>query len=177
MRKSNLPEILPRIIIGLVLLFSLATVLYSISQCYQELKFHHGIDMHFANIIKAAFLYSNYFVVFALLVFSLIVFFIHNVIGWIVISNMFYYMVFNIFFIVNPMSSNTLLGYLFIFFFLCLIVLLNLKSVRLKYKVINYNIVTINLITVFTGLLFVYLNGFIHLNYNLNIFDIVNELT
>lgn len=87
-----------RYIIGLLLLVFLIFWIVKTIQELKEFKVFHGFSMNFIQVLKSMF-YSNNIIKHIMLLLAILGFFILRPLGWILISNLFYFYAFQWIFI------------------------------------------------------------------------------
>jgi len=175
MSKLISKKAIPRLLIGLILLTLLIVQSVSVFDNLRDLKFHHDIEVNFLKTIKYLF-YSNFFIRPILLIVAIIGFFQLNKFGWLSISTLFYYSLFVIVFIIIPSTYNDWYDFIFLIIPVSFIGVVNLKSIRIKYKIKNKLALTLNMIAIIIGLGLTYLNGYIHLYHDLSIWEIIDKI-
>lgn len=175
MQKAKFVIVILRLIIGLVLLSLIILNISWIIDYFHSLKFAQGIEMNFIKSIKTIF-YLTYLVTPILYFLSIFGYVYRKLIGWITLSNLFYFLLFDIFFIRIPSYSASWTDYLSLLIPLSLIAIMNLKVMRQIYKVNNRMIIVANLASILTSLIFVFVSGYLKLNYDLHMFEIIDKI-
>ncbi len=176
MQRDKIVEIIIRLTLGITLLLFLVSHLMWISNNVQYLSRFHGIDMSFIKIIKLVY-YLTYLIIPTIIIIAFIGFFLKNYIGWIFLSNIFYFKLFSLFFIQVPGSNKETIYYLILFIPMLFILLMNTRNIRNYYKMMTKVPMTQNLIVILISLLFVYIDGYIKIHHSTNMLEIIDNIT
>ena len=175
MQKSKLFGLILRLFIGLVLLTMAVSHFYVLFQTISDLRTHQGVDIDFLKSIKVIF-YLTYLISPILFILAITGYFWKKMIGWIMLSHLFYFTLFDIFYIKIPSYSDSFIKYLFLLIPISLIIIMHLKALRHIYNVKNHLTIISNLIAILTSLLFVFLSGYLKLHYDMHIFEIIDKI-
>jgi hypothetical protein len=173
MRKTKLVGQILRIVIGLVILVLIVGHVNILFNTIRDLKYQQGVELNFIKIVKAVF-YLTYLISPIIFLVAAVGYFWKSMTGWIMLTILFYFTLFDNFFINIPSYSNSLLDYLFLLIPLCFVFIMNMKTIRRIYNTKN-NIVS-NLIAILTSLLIVFISGYVKLNYDMHIFEIIEKI-
>jgi len=174
MRKTKLFGQILRIVIGLVILVLIVGHINLLFNAIRDLKYHQGVELNFTKIVKAVF-YLTYLISPIIFLVAAVGYFWKSMTGWIMLTILFYYTLFDNFFINIPSYSNSLLDYLFLLIPLCFLFIVNLKAIRSIYNT-KSNMIVSNLIAILSSLIIVFISGYVKLHYDMHIFEIIEKI-
>jgi hypothetical protein len=119
--------------------------------------------LHFHN------LYAHYFILPIPITFALIGYYIRNPFGWILIAELFYFIVLSFLLIFSTDGFELGFGFLLMVLSLSIIILINSKSIRNQYKIKFKSIIILNMISAILSLIFILIRGNLFVN-NVQIF-------
>ncbi len=172
MHKQSKLVIISRLILGILLLFFLMTYIYTISHTLYDIKHYYYIHLTWLKTIKFIF-YPTYLIIPSMLVLAVIGFFVKNSLGWVFITQLLYFKLFQILFIE---ILNNITDYLLLFIPILFIVFMNIKPLRVYYLRTTNNVFTLNLVAIFTSLSLVLLHGYLTINHHMHLMDIIDKL-
>jgi hypothetical protein len=159
-----------------LILVSLLTIwIFQLIWTYDDFYLASGIELNIWQLLLTIF-YSNSFIRPTLLILAIIGFFINNKIGWGFILIFFYFLFFEISFLIYPLIIHSWDLYLFMMIVALILGFLNVKPTRKVFKT-KPDSLTINLIAANVALILTYIKGYIYLNHRLIIWDIIDKIS
>lgn len=172
MKQLNFKISFPELIIGSCLLVIFVSFIIGLVRNIDFFQNNHGIKLNFINGIQWLF-YSNGFIRPILLIIAITGYFMHNKLGWILINNLFYFLIFSWFYPNVTYAGYIPVHYLIFALPLFLIILNNTSKIRSNYKIDKKQLVLTNLISIGIGIVLVLFKGFFHSNFQKEMWEIV----
>lgn len=163
-----------RIFIGILLLIFLVGWVVTIDNRIWDLRMQ-GIEMNFVRTTKLIF-YGFLFIRPVMAILALTGLFIKNVVGWILMNGLFYFLIFDLIFVGIPKMNNGLVDYLGILFLLVPIVIANTPLVRRQFNVCRNWIVNANLASICLGIVTAFIQGYYVVNSEMGIWEIIEKI-
>jgi len=175
LERFNYIAKISRIIIGLSLLGFITFYIYNFIESLRNFYYAFGYKLRLIQVLEILYYSKQVIVPFALIL-AVSGFFIHNKIGWISITSLFYFITFEIIFIVIPSSAPHWSNYFIILIPLIIIFLLNLEEIIMKYRLNRSTSITLNMIAIIIGLSLTYLQGYIEIYHDFSIWELEEKI-
>ncbi len=166
---------LSRVFVGIIILVSVIAMCINIFQDLRYLKMLHGFEPSLFQFLKMIFL-SNYFVRPILIILSIIGFFYLAYGGWLTISNLFYFVLFEQILIRIPEHSNELLYYIVMVIPMIILVVLNLKSILDIYGIKKKDVLVLNMTSIIIAMTLILVKGHLLLNNKMLTWEIIDKV-
>ncbi|MFA9388715.1 MAG: hypothetical protein ACERKD_02845 [Prolixibacteraceae bacterium] len=162
METRQFKKSIPEWIIGLSLILLVISFGIGWTRSIDTFQIQHEVSINFINAIQLLFL-SNNFLRPLLLLIALIGFFIHRPIGWMAICTLFYFLIFDWFYIGVTSNDYNATRYSLFAAPLLLIIVANFSSFRAAYHLGKFKVVILNLMNMGIALTLIGLKTILHI--------------
>ena len=155
-------DLLIRNIISAILFVALILITVLHLKKMKEMKTIYGIDLTFAQSLKAGILHNS-FIPQLLIISAFLGSFSKKKIGWLLIVIPFYFAFFDLLIVDIPNNYQEIIGYFLLLIPLATVLAINWKQIRKSYDAMKRQL-TLNLIAILFALLFTCLKGYLFLH-------------